>query len=194
MDGEQILFRLADCPVVVSRNRVALVSIPMSKLILQDTIVRGDEETGYFEGDKVFWDKSYLGRVIYEKGFRLQDKRGNIKDIPWGRHLHVEKGSIADIRKITKCEDRTPINFKYKDTEIDFYAFLCKIGNFIAVNSKTTPLRKLDPDYLMHNSGIKSSKGTVFLGDLYNGGLLTLHHGVPCVKKDGRFFRVESEV
>lgn len=192
--NELINFTLEDCPVYVSKATIALAAREMSILIKAESVVRGDDESGIFEGDRVYMDGEYIGNVIYSSGFMVQNLDGTLKSLTQMAHIKIETGTSKSIK--TVCEDsrRTPLLFKCKDSIIQLNLFLCKLDNSqIAVFGNSYSDKILNCEDVQFYTGIKLDGEAVFYGDVMNNGKVVLYNLQPCIRCGNIYRRLSDE-
>lgn len=178
--GGRVDFSLQDCPILISDTKIALSGIKKSRLIKVNTIVRGDKETGVFEGDEVYCDGILLGIVVYSKGFFLQDLNKSLKKLSQLQHIQVKEGNVKTVRDAFYSPHRTALTFGYKNDRIDFKSFVTKSGEFISIAETS---RLVDPKDLLFFTGYSRSDGRgIHFGELYKGGTVVLHNYEPAVR------------
>lgn len=180
--GIRVDFTLHDCPILVTSSLVALAGIKQSKLIRYDTICRGDEETGIFEGDEVYEDGKKIGTVVYAKGFFLQTLTGALKTIPKSEHIKMKEGNVSSSKIAFNSEYRTDLSFSYKGQRIIISMFICKDGSMLSVAGKN---KLVNPDSLLMFTGyLRQDNRGVYFGEFYQGGKVVLHDLKPMIKID----------
>ena len=182
--GIEVLFTLADCPILVGEGLIALVGKISSALIRYDTIVRGDEESGLYEGDVIYDEmETILGIVVYAKGFVLYNA-GVLCDIPAEDNIRVTKGCPETIEKIANLEERTEISFAYKGIQYRFLSLICKVGDYVGL---TIDGKLVNPEELLLNTGFcrKDRMKGIYFGEVYQGGTVVLHKNVPMIAYEG---------
>ncbi len=192
LDSESYDFTVADCPVVLSAGVIALAAQPKSKLLWEDTIVRGSDN-GIYEGDRIFSRSRYLGYVVYIKGFRLRyEDSGRIRDVPYGKNITILKGLKGSMRKAASDPDRTRLTLKVKNDQFEFNGILCGCkDNKIAIATGKCQDSYADLRDIRHSTGIEKEGVTLFFGDEFMGGTVALKNGIPVVlKPDGSMLRL----
>lgn len=181
---ERVSFTLEDCPVFISDNVIALVGKKNSDLISYDTIIRGDEASGIWEGDEVYENDSLVGYVIYSRGFKLQTLDNKVKKLCLGSHIKVKEGNRDTVLSISKNPERSMLLFKYKEYVIQIAVFLCKRGDgMIGVHGSSCPEEYIDPQGLRFFTGLVDKSGkNLFYGECENGHEIVLHNLMPCIK------------
>ena len=180
-------FSLNDCPVYVSQSTIALMSDRMSTLIKAGTILRGDDETGIYEGDMVYENGEYVGNVIYNAGFKVQKTDGTQKSLSLGSHIKIETGTIESIK--TVCSDS-----KSREYIIQLNLFLCKLNDKqIAVLGNSYDGKLLDCEDVQFYTGVKRGNVAVFFGDEVDGGKVILHNLQPCIQYGDTYRRLSDE-
>lgn len=178
------LFQLRDCPALLWDDAFFLVGKPETPIMLLHTIVRGHPTINMFEGDRVF-DKATdeeLGIVVYNNGFYLQ-KVGDLvrKTIP-DRHIYVTIGDVESVEAL-KSFNRTPISFKYLNTEFDFNDLVDVDGEVLnlIVQNKPQKVNLNGVTELLYYDCGKEYKG--YDGDVITGQFLTLDNVISIEKK-----------
>ena len=182
--GARVGFELSDCPVYLTEDVIGLAGVERSKLILANTIVRGDESTGMIEGDIVLDEnENVIGYIIYSQGFKVQTLSNEIKKLEEYEHIQMKKGDKESILQVTGSEHRTELLFKCNRQEFFMALFLCKNKNgTIAVSGKTFKCKSLNPNEIHFYTGVTDTAGNkLFYGELYKGGVISLVNGLPCV-------------
>lgn len=187
-------FSLNDCPVYVSQSTIALMSDRMSTLIKAETILRGDDETGIYEGDMVYENGEYVGNVIYNAGFKVQKTDGTQKSLSLGSHIKIETGTIESIKTVCSSSKRTFLLFKCREYIIQLNLFLCKLNdNQIAVLGNSYDGKFLDCEDVQFYTGVKRGNVAVFFGDEIDGGKVILHNLQPCIQYGDTYRRLSDE-
>ncbi|MBQ2885921.1 MAG: hypothetical protein IJE43_19520 [Alphaproteobacteria bacterium] len=177
-EKSEVFFTLEDCPVYLSNSRVLLAKHPGSALLLADTIVRHDTETGFSEGDIVSKGSTNIGRIIYNKGFKLQTNGGKLKELNLTDHIKVKKGYINSRRMIVNHENRDKIYFRYKKQTFTLKAILQYEGELLVIHPSGRFYKKAMPSEVKLLTGIDD----YCFGDVMsNGGRVVFHDLEPQV-------------
>lgn len=177
------LFQLKDCPALLWDDAFFLVGKEETPIMLLHTIVRGHPTINMFEGDRIF-DKATdeeLGIVIYDNGFYLQKVGDPIrKTIPQG-HIYVSIGDMESVEALNSF-NRTPISFKYLNTEFDFSDLVDVDGEVLnlIVQNKPQKVNLNGVSELLYYDYGKQYKG--YEGDVITGQFLTLD-SVACIEE-----------
>ena len=190
LNGDRVNFKLSDCPVYFTNNIIGLVGIKGSKLISASTIMRGDEETGVFEGDRVYLKGELIGYVVYAGGFKLQTLNDELKNLFDDPHIKVKEGNRKTANIVSNSEYRSELVFRYNKKNIYMSVFLFKNKDgMLAVAGKSLNGTLIDPEQIHFYTGLADDDGTkLFFDELYKGGILSLRNGMPCIVKS------ESEI
>ena len=190
-DGVRIDFTLHNCPILVTDSIVALAGIKQSKLIRYDTICRGDEKTGIFEGDEVYDNGTLIGIVVFAKGFFLQTLDGLLKTIPSDEHIKVKEGNIDSSKMAFSSQYRTDLSFGYKGQRVTIHMFICKDGNMLSVAGKN---KLINPTSLLMFTGhLRHDNRGIYFGEFYQGGVVVLHDLKPMIKiSEDKFVDIET--
>lgn len=183
VDMKACLFQLEDIPVKVNQEFVALLARKGSSLIIADSIVRGCEDGGYFEGDMVL-DKefSFVGTVVYNKGFMLYDIKDKVlKPMPDLNTVNIEEDLRVNLNLAKECKQyRTNVTWVFDDTRVDISNIVTgKNGKIVVTNYKS---RYLSIKKFRLFTGIVIDDNMICFGDTINGGTVVLHNGVPMIK------------
>jgi hypothetical protein len=182
IDGEAINFSLNDAPIVLTDTLLVLSAVPESKQIRIDSVVRGDEGLGVFEGDELVNEGGeVVSTIYYAKGFVAQDIDIPLKKLLSDGHIKVRTGTIDSVRRITCLSDRSDIVFGYNKKIIFFRSILAKLdGHLCFVDDQ----RRVSASDVSFYSGWKTDKGeNIFYGDFYRGGTVVMRDGCPKIEK-----------
>lgn len=189
-------FTIGDCPVFIESDLVALVAISGSSLIAADTIVRGDDESLYFEGDMVYSGDEFVGYIIYSQGFKVQLSDGTLKLLSEVEHIKVKDGTVDSILKVRESKLRTPLLFKACNSIFQMHVLLAKLSSGkLAVSGDSVKSSILEPSQVLFSTGIisKDTNELIFFGEMYKCGTVILHNGVPCIKVGEEYEEVKGD-
>jgi len=179
-----------ECPVFISEKYIATVNKENSPLLYRNTLVRVDEETGYAEGDIVI-DKvsgNLIGRLVYSKGFKMQDLEGNLKELIELQHIKVKRGSSASRQLISQSKHRDYLLFKAGNVEFGLDSILLEKGGCLILTSEKYSYRSADISDIKFMTGY----GSLAFGEFYNGGIIVLHNGQPSLKRGNEYVHLED--
>lgn len=190
ISGERIDFSIQDCPVFISTKVLALFGVKGSELIKSDTVVRGNEQTNIFEGDKVYSNEQLLGVVVYSRGFMLQDLEGVLKILPSGNHIKIEDGDSSTSKLAFHSKYRTELVFNYHGINVNFKSFIAKLKDGLAIKPVN---RQIDAKELLLFTGVIKEDGSkLFFGQTYKGGTIVLHNNVPMIRiRDDEYMPID---
>lgn len=167
------LFKLDDCPVLLWDDTFILSGKENTPVMMYDTVVRGHPKKNIFEGDYIF-DKTtneVLGIVVYNNGFFMQKNSNSVKkQIPFG-HIYIGKGDKESV-KILNSLERTPISFKYLNTEFNLKDLVFVDSNLldIIITKKHKKINLKGVTSLIYYT----TKNQFYEGDMFKGSFLTL--------------------
>lgn len=175
---EYVIFKIDDCPVVVSNSEMVLSARPCSKILKISSLARGAYINGYplFEGDLLYSDNECLGTVVYFRGFFLQDLEGNRKIIPNLSHIQVKKQCKEDYYNTLHSYVRNSIKFKYGAIDFNIHAFVCTASNGVGICCHKMKSGVVQPGDIHVSSGFtdKDTGCDLYYGDEYKSGIITL--------------------
>jgi hypothetical protein len=178
------LFQLKDCPALLWDDAFFLVGKPETPIMLFNTVVRGHPKINMFEGDKVFNTNTNkeIGIVVYCNGFYMQKVGDPIKKVIPKRHIYVRKGDTESMEALMKF-NRTPIVFKYLNTEFDFGDLVAVEGDVLnlIVQGKPQRVNLNGVTELIYYDEEKEYRG--YEGDIFDGRFLTLE-SIASIKLD----------
>ena len=179
VQGNRIRFNLGDCPTMLKLNVMYLAAKPGSELFYEDTVVRVDKQFGYAEGDRVLnSNNKQIGCIIYSQGFKLQDMRGNIKEIRDYEHIKVKEGTHSDRARIISSEHRDKILISTNDKLFTMNALVDAPGSTIIVKPSSKLFAFYNVDDLRIWTGVEKYK----FYDSVGGGRIVLSKGLPCIR------------
>ena len=189
LEDNYITFNLGDCPTMLKLNVMYLAAKPGSELFYEDTVVRVDKQYGYAEGDRVLnSNNKCIGYIIYNQGFRLQDMRGNIKELREYKHIKVEKGTHSDRAKIIASENRDKILISTNDKLFTMNALVDFTGSTIIIRPSSKQFSHYNIDDLRIWTGIEKFK----FYDCLDGGRIVLFEGLPCVQFGNQIIKLSE--
>ena len=192
MDSKPCVFTLDDIPVKITNKSVALTKEKNTALLLEDTIVRGDSEGGFFEGDLVL-DKSFnfTGYIVYRKGFKvLRADTNELMEIPEldsviiNSDINTHKKSVNEI-------DVEPISWIYNGHLIYIKNIITGKAGKIVTTSNID--RKVSTTQFRLYTGIVVNNKKLCFGDTYKGGVIKLHNHKPMIEMLGGGFKEIEE-
>ncbi len=191
--GRFVRFTIEDCPVYVTNDLIALVGREGSPIISANTIVRGNDEGSYFEGDAIYEGNTAIGTIIYYKGFKILTIEGKIVNLPTSKNITIKQCINADIlRTIVNNKKRTPIMFSFNKECFTIQAFVCKMNGAIAVSSDCISISKIIPQMTMFYTGYDCKGSKIFFGDVIDGGVVELREGKVVTVYDDHVTNLEN--
>lgn len=179
IDNEWYEFSMKDIPTHQNLEQFVLMNKFSTPILKSDSIMRGDIETGLFEGDVILHDgEEWL--VCYERGFYVINRNYFVK------HLYsLDKFEV--IGRCTEFKGFPPISFKKK------YLFkhrnTCfKLSDIAGAYEGKVLLRSIaypiSTDSIQQDCSLRYNKEYVYLGDKINNSSVALRGGRITIKSD----------
>ena len=186
-------FTIADCPILIRDSEVALSGCYSATDVLKyDWIIRGDEETGIFEGDVVVEEETeeVIGYVTYKCGFHVQGCDGSLKKLKDLSHIKMINGSKETI-SLLKRENRSPIRFSADGLCFSIKSIMCKSADSLYVVDSSNVVR-VDVDRVRDATGFIVNGKELAYGDRVQGGKIVMHEGLPMLARGNIYTRLEE--
>jgi hypothetical protein len=170
---------MEDIPTPFNTKEFALLRRPNTPRLLIDSIRRGDEESGLFEGDIISMNgEDWL--ICYERGFYAINKDYII------RYLYT----LSDYKYLGTCFDiksPIPINFRSRHRFI-YKDLIFRINDIVGAYDDKLLLRPVSKPVnvaeVHQECCITYNKQRIYLNDSIDDGIVELHGGRVTLNKD----------
>ena len=180
-DGGWYEFNVCNIPVHIDEDRLVLLDIPNSPIIDSSIILRGDSESGLYEGDVILYEgERWL--VCYERGFYIINENYTMA------YLYTLQKPFT-VLGVAGFEVEFPIPYKKRKRHLFKYArnifyttqIVTKEDNCMIIRTKRAriPLDKVQQECCMSYEGKK-----LFLGDTVMSEPVCLRGGRICISTD----------
>ncbi len=172
LDNKWFEFTLADVPTLQNHDQFVLMNKPDTPILKVKHIMRGDIETGLYEGDVI----QYKGRpwlVCYERGFRIINSEYVIQYL-----YHVDRfkriGRYNTVGGLPTVTFKLKFLFKYEDHVLRLSDI---IGAYEGKILMRTHSRPIEPGVIQQDCGLRYNNKLVYLGDIVNNSPVELRGG-----------------
>lgn len=182
-DDTWYTFTIGDLPTKFNTKEFVLLNKTNTPRMKLNSIRRGDDESGLFEGDIIFMDgTNWL--ICYERGFYA------INGDYISRYLYTLKdyefiGTCSEIKHTVPINFRVNHLFKYKDNVFRIDSI---VGGFDGNMILRFAGKPVSPTCIQQECCLKYKGYRVYLGDTFEGGTVELKGGRVVLNKEDLLF------
>lgn len=187
VESKPLLFGIEDVPVRLNKELIVLSARKGSPLLMRNTIVRGDSSIDIFEGDYAMKDgTNYIGKVIYDKGFKLLNKELQLEELPMENVKYVH-----NLYPSIEARD-VDIKWCYNDSFVTVDDIVVKDGGKIILAGRYGKHVKVADLRLF--TGLYINEKPLCFGDTHKAGVVVVKNGNICVQRlDGTHDVIREE-
>lgn len=182
-DGSWYQFDIRDVPVLIGTDKAVLMGRPQSPIIDTSVILRGDRESGLFEGD-VFISGGERWLVCYERGFYAINEQYLTK--------YLYNFDNIEYVGVSEFDLEFPIQYKrrkqhlFKCGEVQFF-----ISQIVMVEDSNMVVRikrlRFPREDIKQECCMSLEDTKLYLGDSINGSVVQLRGGRVCIETENGF-------
>ena len=180
LKGKWFPFTLEDVPTRFNKEEFALLKRPNTPRLLLKELLRGDPESGLYEGDIIKWrEENWM--VCYERGFYIINEKYVTQTLDQLDNYELV-GNCFDMEFPIPILRRNKCLFKYNNVVFRLDDIVGPCGNnHIILRSFKDPVPIAD---IQQDAGIMRNKLRLYFGDITNEGVVDLYKGRIVYRKD----------
>lgn len=171
-EKEEVVFSIGDGPCHLEDNLFILTRRPGTPILQYNTIVRGMDVAGLFEGDVLEY-KGDLYTVIYSRGFRISNKEKGFIRVENMEYINVVSNIYKD--STLYIQKRLKHTYRWSKYKFSIESVMTAINDDLIVNLKGG--MSIPIEDVRQYAGITHEGKKMYFGDLIDGYPLILHNG-----------------
>ena len=173
-------FSIKDIPVLVDDNNFILMARPGSPILRFDTIGSLTDIPDIGEGTVLVGENNDVYTISFKRGFAAMSSDRQISKL----HELSNYTITAEAPHFVGIANRQRLLFKYNNLQFQIKDIVGAIDGKAIVKREHTLVAV---DKVQQYAGLTFNNTRVFLGDVIDGGIVTMYKGRVCLHKNNRY-------